>query len=108
VESPAACGRQIAHRNEHELADEVMRRSIIASISQRCMGPLLMDSDLKPRLTRGQQTSKRDERIRERCGDACTTYPLAPQRAVAGVISVSLDEMTSINALERAASNQPL
>ena len=48
-------------------------------------------------------TSKPDERFDDKCADICATYAGARQRADDGVRTVSVDEMTGIQALERAA-----
>lgn len=52
---------------------------------------------------RGWLTAKHDEHFEEKCHDLCETYRLAPERLRAGVETVSIDEMTGIQALERAA-----
>jgi transposase len=57
---------------------------------------------------RGWLTAKHDERFEEKCHDICETYRLAPDRAQAGVETVSIDEMTGIQALERAAPTLPM
>lgn len=57
---------------------------------------------------RGWLTAKHDERFAEKCQDICETYRLAPERGRAGVETVSIDEMTGIQALERAAPTQPM
>lgn len=48
-------------------------------------------------------TPKPDPRFDEKCADICGVYSQAGARAAAGVRSVSIDEMTGIQALERAA-----
>jgi len=49
-----------------------------------------------------------DEHFEEKCHDICQTYRLAPKRAQAGVETVSIDEMTGIQALEHAAPILPM
>ncbi len=57
---------------------------------------------------RGWLTAKHDPRFDEKCHDICETYRLAPARAARGVETVSIDEMTGIQALERAAPTLPM
>ena len=57
---------------------------------------------------RGWLTAKHDEGFAEKCHDICETYRLAPERGHAGVETVSIDEMTGIQALERAAPTLPM
>ena len=58
---------------------------------------------MKPHRIRYWLTSKPDERFDDKCADICATYAGARQRADDGVRTVSVDEMTGIQALERAA-----
>jgi transposase len=53
-------------------------------------------------------TPKPDERLEEKIGDVCTLYAEAPQLAGAGERIVSTDEMTGVQALERAEPGLPL
>ena len=57
----------------------------------------------RPHRIRYWLTSKPDERFDDKCADICATYAGARQRADDGVRTVSVDEMTGIQALERAA-----
>ena len=63
---------------------------------------------MKPHRIRYWLTAKPDERFDDKCADICATYAGARQRAVDGVRTVSVDEMTGIQALERAAPALPL
>ena len=67
--------------------------------------------DLKPHLIRYWLTPADDEDPAEReekITDVCTTYREAPVRAKQGERTVSSDEMTGVQALERAAPGLPL
>jgi hypothetical protein len=69
------------------------------------------EADLKPHLIRYWLTPAADEpdEVREeRIADVCTTYREALARAAAGERIVSTDEMTGVQALERAAPGLPL
>jgi transposase len=52
-------------------------------------------------------TPKPDERLEEKIVDICALYEAAPQLAAAGERVVSTDEMTGVQALERAAPGLP-
>ena len=51
-ENPAASGHPISHWTPRELADEVIQREIVMSISPRSVGRFLDEADLKPHLCR--------------------------------------------------------
>lgn len=68
------------------------------------------EADLKPHLVRYWLTPASDQPAPEREGkiaDVCTVYREAPARAERGERSVSTDEMTGVQALERAAPELP-
>jgi len=44
----------------------------------------------------------------EKCADVCDTYAQAPVRAEQGDVSISIDEMTGIQALERCRESKPM
>lgn len=47
-EDPKQSGRPISHWTAQELADEMVKRSMVESISRRHVGRLLQEADLKP------------------------------------------------------------
>jgi len=63
---------------------------------------------LKPHRIRYWLTAKPDPKFDEKCADICHVYSAAPERAKDGTRTVSIDEMTGIQALERAASSLPM
>ena len=69
------------------------------------------EADLKPHLIRYWLTPAADEPPEERderIADVCTTYREAPARVAVGERTISTDEMTGVQALERAAPGLPL
>lgn len=72
------------------------------------MGAFLKEADLKPHRTQGWLNAKPDEHFTEKCRDICETYRLAPARAAARIKTISIDEMTGIQALERIAPTLPM
>jgi hypothetical protein len=90
-------------------------RSCDAASSSRShrgtLGGCSKEADLKPHLIRYWLTPAADEpdEVREeRIADVCATYREALARAAAGERIVSTDEMTGVQALERAAPGLPL
>lgn len=63
---------------------------------------------MKPHRIRYWLTAKPDPQFDEKCGDICRVYSEAPQRAQDGTRTVSIDEMTGIQALERTAPSLPM
>lgn len=53
-------------------------------------------------------TPKPDERLAEKIENICQVYAAAPELGTAGERIVSTDEMTGVQALERAAPGLPL
>jgi hypothetical protein len=91
-----------------------MRSYDVASSSRSHRGTLggySKEVDLKPHQIRYWLTPAADEpdEVREeRIADVCTTYREATARAAAGERIVSTDEMTGVQALERAGPGLPL
>ena len=57
---------------------------------------------------RGWLTPKPDPEFDTKCADICTVYVAAPEAAEQGIRTVSLDEMSGVQALERAAPSLPM
>ena len=65
------------------------------------------EADLKPHLVRGWLTAKPDPEFDTKCADVCTVYKDAAA-ARQDARTVSVDEMTGVQALERAAPDLPM
>ena len=63
---------------------------------------------MQPHRIRYWLTAKPDERFSEKARDICETYKHAPARDRQGERTLSVDEMTGIQALERAAPDRPM
>src|SRR3954463_15356705 len=57
---------------------------------------------------RGWLTPKPDPEFATKCADICTVYHDAPAAAQQDIRTVSIDEMTGVQALERAAPDLPM
>lgn len=109
-EPPDKSGRPITHWTHAELADEVQRRGIVASISSRHLGRLLNEADLKPHRIRYWLNAKEkdDPTFLTHVEMVCTTYGQASYLYTeCHTHTISTDEMTGIQALERIAPTKP-
>jgi transposase len=110
-ENPQLSGREISHWTPRELADEVIKRKIVRSISPRHMGRILDQADLKPHVSRYWLNNKRSEdpetfdaEVKQVCGH----YQAAFDLHQAGTRLVSTDEKSGIQALERKHPTRPM
>ena len=107
-ELPLDCGRPITHWTQEELANEVIKRGIVEFISPRSVARFLNEANLQPHRVRGWLTPKQDENFKEKCLDICDTYQKAIKRNEQFDTTFSIDEMTGIQALERAVETKPM
>jgi transposase len=110
-EPPEKSGRPITHWTAFELAEEVVKRGIVASISPAQVGRYLREAALQPHKSRYwlNTTEKDPERFREQVEAVCDTYLEAPAlERDHHTHTVSTDEMTGIQALERNAPQRPM
>jgi transposase len=109
-EPPEKSGRPITYWTPTELADEVIQRGIVASISPRHLGRLLNEADLKPHRIRYWLNAKEKDApsFSAEVRIVCATYAEAPNLyARFHTHTISTDEMTGIQALERIAPTKP-
>lgn len=108
-EAPQHSGRPISHWTPRELADEVIQRKIVMTISPRSVGRFLDEADLKPHLCRYWLNAQPDDpkTFVKESKTVCDVYRQAPQLHQKGVCIVSTDE-TGIQALERKHPTKPL
>jgi transposase len=110
-ESPEKSGRPITHGTAHELADEVLKRRIVPSISVTQVGRYLREAALQPHKKRYwlNTTEKAPVVFQERVEAVCATYLEAPAlKKNHWTHTISTDEMTGLQALERTAPSQPM
>jgi transposase len=110
-EDPRESGREITHWTRRELAEEVIQREIVATISPRHMGRILDEADLKPHLSRQWLNDERDKdpaAFDTAVKTVCDLYVAAPTLYQQGTHLVSLDEKTGIQALERKYPTRPM
>jgi hypothetical protein len=90
---------------------EILKRGIVPSISLSHVGTLLRKAVLQPHRCKLwiNTTEKDPERFQRQVEEVCQAYLEAPQRhATDGTRTVSVDEMTGLQALERAAADKEM
>ena len=109
-ESQKLSGRPITRWTHRELRDEAVKRKIVPSISVAQVGRHLKQAAVQPHRTKIWLTTKEKdpEKFQREVEAVCQTYLEAPARFAAdGTHTVSVDEKTSIQALERIAPDKP-
>ena len=110
-EPPEKSGRPITHWTAHELADEVVKRGIVASISPSQVSRYLREAALQPHKSRYwlNTTEKDPEQFPKQVEAVCDTYRAAPAlERTQNTHTVCVDEMTGMQALERTAPTKPM
>ena len=109
-QSPELSGRPINRWTQRELCDEILKRSMVPSISKSQVGYFLRTSAVRPhREKMWLNTTERDEvQFQAQCKAVCEAYLTASERFERdGLRTVCVDEMTGLQALERQAPDQP-
>ena len=107
-EKPENSERPITHWSAREIADELIKREIVAEISPRHAARLLKEADIKPHLYRYWLTPAYEEGFDEKVADLNAVYKQALERAKEGQRTESLDEMTGVQVLERKHPGLPM
>lgn len=110
-EDPRLSGREISHWTPRELADEVVKRKIVLSISPRHVGRVLDEADLKPHVSRYWLNNKGTEdpdRFDGEVRQVCNHYLSAFDLHQAGIRLVATAEKCGIQALERKHATRPM
>lgn len=109
-EDPRESEREISHWTPRELANEAIKRKIVISISPRHIRRLLDEADLKPHLCRYWLNAEPNDPVvfAQEVKTVCDVYARACELQQAGVIVVSTDEKTGIQALEDKYPAKPM
>lgn len=110
-EPPEQSGRPIDNWTRRELADEIVSRKIVPSISISHVGNLLDQMVLKPHKSIYWLNTKEKDRevFQQQVAEVCQTYLNAPSLFFQqNTHTVSVDEMCGIQALERIAATIPM
>jgi hypothetical protein len=110
-ESPELSGRPIDRWTHRELADEVIAREIVTSISISQVGCYLAQAELQPHRSKYWLTTKEKDPavFEQQVRTVCQAYLQAPDLYFReNTYTVSVDEMPGIQALERIAKTIPM
>ena len=109
-EPPKLSGRPIDHWTLRELRDEAIKRKIVTDISASRIGCFLQQAAVQPHRKKMwlNTTEKDPQKFQAEVENVCRTYLEAPAKtAVDGTHTVSVDEATSLQAIERNAPDKP-
>jgi hypothetical protein len=107
---PKLSGRPIDHWTLRELRDEAIKRQIVADISVSQVCRFLQQAAVQPHRRKMwlNTTEKDPQKFQAEVENVCRTYLEAPAKAAAdGTHTVSVDEATSLQAIERNAPDKP-
>jgi hypothetical protein len=110
-ESPKLSGRPINRWTHRELRDEVVARKIVTTISKAQVGRYLLQAAVQPQRSKmWLNTKEKDpQKFQREVETVCQTYlNAAVEAAVHGTHTVSVDEATSLQAIERNAPDKPV
>jgi len=110
-EEPEQSGRPVDRWTHRELADELIRRKIVPSISVSQVGRYLAQAELQPhRVKYWLNTKEKDPEVFQRQVETvCQTYLEAPGLySRENTHTVSVDEMPGVQALQRIAKTIPM
>ena len=110
-EPPKLSGRPISHWTLRELRDEAIKRKIVEDISVSQVGRFLQQAAVQPHRKKMwlNTTEKDPQKFQAEVENVCRTYLEASAKAaVDGTHTVSVDEATSLQAIERNAPDKPV
>jgi transposase len=108
-EAPTLSGRPINHWTLRELRDEAIARQIVTDISASRIGHFLQQAAVHPHRKKMwlNTTEKDPQKFQAEVENVCRTYREAPAKAATGAHTVSVDEATALQAIERNAPDKP-
>lgn len=107
-EAPAKARRPISQWTGREIADELKARGDArADFSTACVLSA-QKRELQPHRFRYWLTEVADEQREEKIVDGCQVYARAAERAKQGERTISMDELTGLQALERKHPDSPM
>lgn len=109
-EPPKLSGRPLDHGTLRELRDEAIQRQLVTDISVSQLGRFLQQAAVQPHRKKMwlNTTQKDPQKFQAEVETVCRTYLEAPHKAATdGTHTVSVDEATSLQAIERNAPDKP-
>lgn len=99
---PIARGLHITHWSSEDLARQAVDDKVLPAVSPATVRRILADVDLQPHRTRYWKTARLDDRFKERAEQVLWCYANAARLAEAGVWVVCVDEIPTLQVLERS------
>jgi len=109
-EPPQLSGRPISRWTLRELRDEAIKRQIVEDISVAQVGRFLQQAAVQPHRKKMwlNTTEKDPQKFQAEVENVCRTYLEAAQAVADGTHTVSVDEATALQAIERNAPDKPV
>jgi len=107
-EAPDVAGCPISQWTGREIADEMVKRGIVKHISASYASQLVKKKGLKPHLWCYWLNTVPDTQREEKIEQDCELYLKAAERAKNGERTISTDEMTGVQAIERKRPDLPM
>ena len=104
---PQELGRPIDIWSLREVRDEVIAQGILETISERHLRRIFDEAQIQPHKVRYWLNVKPDKNRDEFINNICEVYRMAPERLANGELTLSVDEMTGVQAKERIAPDKP-
>ena len=107
-EAPSQAGRPISQWTGREIADELKVRGDALANLAPTRSALAQKRGVQPHRFRYWLTEVPDEQRDEKIREGCEMYAKASERAKQGERTISLDELTGVQALERKHPDLPM
>ncbi|MHC6204509.1 helix-turn-helix domain-containing protein [Breznakiellaceae bacterium SP9] len=111
-EDPTKSGRELSQWSLTALADEAVKRGIVATISPASVQRFLKEANIQPHKSRyrlNSETKNKDPQgFKALIQEICNLYHLCVFLLTLRIHIVSVDEMTGIQALERIYADKPV
>ena len=104
--APSEYGLPVDLWSMRELRLTLLAHTAIPAISERHLGRVLGEAQIRPHKVRYWLNKKVDDLREAAIRRICQVYEKAPERLAAGEITLSVDEMTGIQAKERVAPDK--
>lgn len=104
--NPVDFNRPIDLWSRRELRLSIIKENIVENISERHLGRILELADIQPHKVRYWLNIKPDPEREEKIKSICEVYHKAAERLDEGELTISVDEMTGVQAKERIAPDK--
>ena len=106
-QKPRNFGRPCEIWTNRELKLQAIKDSIVTSISERQIARIIGEAQIQPTKSAYWLNIKKDPDRIDKILEICHAYREAKKRVTKGEITISIDEMTAIQAKQRTAEDRP-